>query len=586
MASPGPSSPQRAKAGRSSLKVLLVEDSHEYPLLVEQMLVEGVEGSVRLMVAETVSEATKLLNEDLPDCVLLDLSLPDAEGLEALAAIQKAAPEVPVVVLSGADDDMRAFRAVQNGAQDYLAKPRADARQLTRAIGIAIERKESQVELTRRALNDSLTGLPNRRLLVDRIEHALVRGERESGSVALLFIDLDDFKAVNDTMGHEAGDIVLAEVGRRLRSVVRGADTIGRYGGDEFVLLREQVAEAAEMSALASRIESALSAPFEVGTNRFQLGSSVGIALGNAPMQAEDLIRTADQAMFRAKEGGSGLEIASTVAASNGSGAGLEQQLSDALGREEFVLHYQPLVDLVTREVFAVEALLRWSHPERGLVGPAEFIPRAEASGLIVPIGGWVLQEVCRCLAEWRSEGRCSDALVMHVNVSAKQLGKGLVESIEQNLRVHRLPAERLCLEITETAVSSDRDRGIETIAALKELGATVALDDFGVGHSSLAALDEYDVDILKIDRSFVAPLGSGLKERRVFAAVLGIARAYELRALAEGIETAEQLRHVSQVGCDAAQGFYFGRPEPAQTIAQKLNTPLGAIERKTARGT
>jgi diguanylate cyclase len=574
MAFPRLSSRLRADADPKSMDVLLVEDSPEYALLVDQMLADGGSGSVRLTVCGTLFEAVEVLIAQLPDCVLLDLSLPDADGLEALSAIQKSAPDVPVVVLSGGEEDARALHAVQHGAQDYLVKARADARLLTRTIRIAIDRKESEVELTRRALHDSLTGLPNRRLLVDRIEHALLRGQRETGSVALLFIDLDDFKAVNDTMGHGAGDTVLAEVAARLRSVVRGADTIGRYGGDEFVVLREGVSEAAEMTALASRVDSVFSTPFRVGANSFQLAASVGVGLGEEPARAEDLIRTADQAMFRAKERGSGLEVASAVLAPQGSGHDLERQLNQALDQGDFVLHYQPQVDLVTREVFAVEALLRWNHSERGLIAPAEFIPRAERSGLIVPMGEWVVQEACRCLAEWRLEGLCTEALVMHVNVSAKQLGdRGLVDCVEESLRMHDLPAERLCLEITESAVSSDQDRGIATIAALKELGAIVALDDFGVGHSSLAALGRYDVDILKIDRSFVAPLGPGLRERRIFAAVLGIAHAYELRALAEGIETAEQLEHVSQVGCDAAQGFYFGRPEPAQTIARKLGS-------------
>jgi diguanylate cyclase len=576
---PSLSKVRRAAAGRE-MDVLLVEDSPEYSLLVERMLAEGSEDSIRLARAETAGDAVDRLSSDPPDCILLDLSLPDADGLQALAAVRMVVPDVPVVVLSAGEDDSRALRAVQAGAQDYLSKTQADAPRLMRAIRIAIERKDSEIELTRRALHDALTGLPNRRLLLDRIEHALLRGQREAGSVALLFIDLDDFKAVNDTMGHEAGDAVLAEVGARLRSVVRAGDTIGRYGGDEFVVLREGVADAAEMEAIASRIKSVLSAPFEVGANSFQLNASVGVALGDDPTQAEDLIRKADQAMFRAKERGSGLEVAGAVAAPRGAGGDLDRQLNHALEQGDFVLHYQPQVDLVTREVSAVEALLRWSHPERGLVGPAEFIPRAERSGLIVPMGEWVVQEACRCLAEWRSEGLCSDGLVMHVNVSAKQLGdQGLVDCVEESLRMHDLPAERLCIELTESSVSSDPDRGIDTIAALKELGAIVALDDFGVGHSSLAALGEYDVDLLKIDRAFVAPLDGGLKARRVFAAVLGIAHSYELRAIAEGIETAEQLRHVSQVGCDAAQGFYFGRPEPAQTVAQKLNAPLGAIE-------
>ncbi len=574
LASVPDSAPASARARARAIRIALIEDSPEYALLVRHLLQEELGASVVIDHRGSIDEAkTALVDEDL-GCVLLDLSLPDATGLEGLRAVRARAPQVPIVVLSGEENEAVALEAVQEGAQDYLVKHQADGHLLGRAIRYAVERKRAELELARQATHDALTGLPNRTLFLDRLRLTLARIERRERACAVLFLDLDRFKAVNDSLGHDVGDQLLVQAAGRLRALVRPSDTVARFGGDEFMVLCDDIENEADAIVVAERIAGSLAEPFQLAGRELYVGASIGIAVAeDRTRPAEEIVRDADQTMYMAKRRGSPCEVfdpdQQVVTSSR---LALEGELGLALERDELRLVYQPEIDVQGGGVAAVEALLRWQHPERGLLAPGEFIPFAEQSGLIVPIGEWVLAESCGQLARWRATGACGPELSANVNVSACQLaGSDLPATVERVLGQTGIEASALCLELTETAFVEDLEKGIAALDALRELGVTLSLDDFGTGYSSLSVLDRYPLDKLKIDRSFVARLDSGERARRLFTAVVGVADALGLHSVAEGVETREQLDTITDMGCDSAQGFFLSRPREPDVIEPLL---------------
>jgi diguanylate cyclase (GGDEF)-like protein len=513
--------------------------------------------------------------------VLLDLSLPDAHKLEALQAVQAAAPDVPVVVLTGADDPELGVEAVQAGAQDFLAKRGADADMLARATRYAIERKRAEVRLAEQALQDALTGLPNRVLLLDRLKVALARAGRRPTCVAVLFLDLDRFKTVNDSLGHEAGDALLQEIAERLRAALRPGDTVARFGGDEFLILCEELSAEFEAVRVAERALQAIKAPIAVDGRAISIGASVGIAYGGGSgTGAHELVRQADAAMYRAKRRQTGIELFEQAMHSEAmSELETEHQLRAAIDRGELELRYQPLVSLVGGgRVIGVEALVRWRHPDRGVLAPSEFIPLAEETGLIVTIGQWVLSEACRQLGAWRAAGGVPEDFTVGVNLSVRQLGReDLPGVVQAALTRAGLPPDRLCLEVTESCMAQDPERAAEALGDLKRLGVKLALDDFGTGYSSLSALSSYPLDLVKIDRSFISRVAEDPAAARMFAAVLGVARAAELQAVAEGVEAPPQLRLLRRLGCEFGQGFIFAHPVRAEEVLELLEVAGGS---------
>ena len=444
-------------------------------------------------------------------------------------------------------------------------------------------RRRYQQELAHRALHDPLTGLPNRALFRDRLHHALLRLRRSTRNVAVLFVDLDRFKLVNDGMGHGVGDAVLVETARRLREAARAEDTVARFGGDEFTILCEDTTEDGAR-LVAQRVFDAFARPFTLQEREFQLTASVGIRVNDLAAADPDLLlRDADIALYSAKENGRArIEVFDADARMPGVDLlATEQALRLALRHGELRLYYQPEVDLGTQRVVALEALARWEHPERGLVPPAEFIPVAEESGLIVPIGEWVLREACMQLARWRQDGVVADDVRVAVNVAARQLSHlSLPDTVEAALVAADLPPDALCLEITETAIIRDTEAALANLAAIKEKGVFIALDDFGVGFSSLAQIRELPpVDVIKVDRSFTAGLGRNESDDAVVKAVLSLAQSLGVLAIAEGVETQTQLGLLRGMGCQVGQGFFFGRPRSPGDLEGLLAGGLAALE-------
>ncbi len=444
---------------------------------------------------------------------------------------------------------------------------------IAHVISGAIERSRYEDAIRHEAMHDRLTGLTNRSLLEDRLTQALFRyGRRQSGQLAVLAADIDGFKKINGSLGHEAGDRLLTLVGERLSEAVRPSDTVARLGGDEFVILCEDLSDPSEAGVVAGRVVEAMREDFVLDGRPVSITISIGISASADGATVGGLLRDADAAMYRAKETGRDrFEVIDDALRSRLSErADVEEALRQALVRDEFHVAYQPLVSLLTNRIVGVEALLRWNHPKRP-IPPLEFIPVAEETGLIVPIGAWVLAQVCRDARKWRTALPGGRPLTVAVNVSPRQFVPGLAASFAEIIADAAIDPTTVCLEVTESMVMQDSDLAIATLRELKALGLQISIDDFGTGLSSLAYLKRFPLDELKIDKSFVDGLGHDPEDTAICAAVMAMAHALDLRVVAEGVETADQLDRLQMLGCDTAQGYFLGRPASASDIDDLL---------------
>jgi diguanylate cyclase (GGDEF)-like protein len=545
-------------------KILLVEDNSDDALLVQEMLAEVGSAKFSITRVSRLGDAQRRLQDERFDVVLLDLSLPDARGLETLKHMQATTPSAPIVVLTGHRDDTVALEAVQHGAQDYLIKGHADGDAVARSIRYAIERKRAQEHLAYLAQYDHLTGLANRTLFCDRVSQALARSRRAETPLALLFLDLDQFKAINDTLGHDVGDLLLQAVADRIRRSVREVDTAARMGGDEFTVLLESVPSARDAAAVAQKILAAIAQPVTLNGHELSITASMGLTIfPDDGATIRDLLKHGDTAMYRAKRhGGDGYRFYTpSMSVEALERLRLESDLQRALAGDEFVLHYQPQEDLAGG-VAGMEALLRWRRAGHGLVQPAAFLPFAEEEGLIVPIGEWAIRAACEQRRRWQESGQAP--LRVAVNLSARQLlQKDLAGVVARILADTGLDPAMLELELPEHALLGDARGSLAALMELKRLGLRLSIDDFGTGCSALRSLKTLPVDVLKIDQSFVHGVSANPHDEAIITAIIGLAHGLGIKVIAEGVETARQRDFLRDRGCDAIQGFLLCPPLP-----------------------
>jgi diguanylate cyclase (GGDEF)-like protein len=549
------------------MKLLLVEDSAEDAAFLGAALRRHQAGQADLVHARSIAEAATALSQGEFDCVLLDLNLPDAAGLKCVDAIQALDDRLPIVVLSGQDNEEFAISILNKGVQDYLVKWEGQGRTILRSVRYAIERKRAELRLAHLAQFDPLTEIGNRQYFQEQLHRATARARREGRKVALFFLDIDQFKFVNDTLGHHAGDQLLQEVAQRLSTQVRTGDIMARLGGDEFAILMENVASTVDAGTIAQQLLDVIEAPFSLDGHQMKVTASIGITLfPNDHNDTERLLKNADIAMYQAKDAGRNnfkffTERMHTELVEYHQ---LERDIVDALRRQGFRLVYQPKVNVINRQLQGLEALLRWDCPRRDSVSPARFIPVAEASGHIVPLGYWVLNKALEQLKHWESLGL--PLVPVSVNVSTRQFQQADFEKrVLGAIELFGVDPRLIELEITEGLLMEDTETAGKVLKRLKARGLRISVDDFGTGHSCLSYLRRFPIDVLKIDRSFVSEITESEDNRIIVDAIISLARSLKLETVAEGVETHAQLDYLIDRGCHIAQGFLFGKPmEPA----------------------
>ena len=555
------------------LPILVVEDDPENVTILRKLMAESLPDT-SCVHAQSLSHAIEMLAERAFRLAVVDLELADSGGLETVLSLRRTVPELPLVVLGVLDDELVQNQVLKAGAQDYLVKSRLDEYNLRRSVRYALERKELEDRLTFLSQSDPVTGLPNRASLLQFLGRAVSRARSQDAKVAVLLLDLDRFKIVNDSLGHDMGDRLLKVVADRLRENLRDVDIVARLGGDEFAILLEGVSSDDEAVATAQRLLEALTPPARLNDYEIASTGSIGVALyPDHAESATELLQRADRAMYRAKQNGrDGYALYSDENEESRSGVlerlTFESGVRHALERDEYVVFFQPQLTLDRKRLVAVEALVRWNHPKAGLIPPGRFIPFLESSGLIKGVGDWVLRTSCHQVKLWQDE--VFPELRLSVNLSARQFeGTDLVATVERALSESGLPATDLELEITESLLMRDTERTRATLQELKALGVRIAIDDFGTGYSSLAYLTTFPLDCLKIDRSFVHDITTNDDDRTVAEAIIGLGHNLRLDVVAEGVETEEQLGLLSE--CDGFQGFLISRPQPSQAARQLL---------------
>ena len=601
-------------------KVLLVNDHPASLMALESVLVRNhVENDYEVLTAQSGEEALRLVLHHQFAVILLDVSMPGMDGFETAQIIHShpRSASVPIIfVTAHYADEMHRLKGYQKGAVDYLFTPiipqilqnkvavfvdlakknlllqrqTEELAELNRDLQVQrmrdlkeanaalqaeiVERRQAEERAHGLATRDPLTGLYNRRSLIERLEQAIPRVNRASGSLAVLFLDMDRFKSINDTLGHDVGDELLIQVAARISGAVRESDVVARLGGDEFVVLMENLPDYPDAASVARKIVQANSAPCEIGMHVLKTSVSIGISV--YPQDGDNvqtLLKHADMAMYHAKQHARGsvqffheelnVRVQERVL--------LEQELHQALERGEFELHYQPKVDIMSSRVVGFEALLRWRHPRLGMLASAHFVQQAADSGLIAQIGRWAIGAACAQMQAWQTTQTMAN-LPIAINIALSQIDVDLPAYMQDMLLQHGLPPRLLHLEVTESMLMRDLDRASSMLRQVSEGGITIAIDDFGSGYSSLSVLKSLPIDILKIDQSFIRDIGKTAGDTAIVAAVVSMARALALRVVAEGVETREQLALLKSLGCDEYQGYYYSKPLPVDFLERQMS--------------
>lgn len=570
------------------IRILLVEDNPGDALLIREMLRDAGTDRFTLTHVVRLDEAVHSLATAPFDVILLDLSLPDGHGLETLSRCKAHAAGIAIVVLTGLNDESLALRAVQEGAQDYLVKGTLDSPLLTRAMRYAIERHRmlAQLDGARQlehylANHDAVTGLPNRQLFYHRLGEAMTAARREDHAVAVLFLDLDDFKSLNDSLGHDIGDQLLRGVAARLTEVVGEQNTAARFGGDEFTFLLPRVTDLDSLPGVAQSLLDAVADPITIDEHTIFVTGSVGVSA--FPADGDDLdtmLRNADMAMYAAKSAGRNTFqfYAPSMNRRAMQRLDTEKRLRHALENDEIVAYYQPKVDARTSRIVGMEALARWRQPDGAIIEPADFIPLAEETGLILPLGARVLELACRQAQAWQNAGLAP--LRMAVNLSTRQLQRRAsarqssthpLTLVSDVLEATGLAAEYLELEVTESVFLRDPEFALSVLAAMQDTGAHIAIDDFGTGYSSFKYLKILPVETIKIDRTFIRLVGQHDRDTALTAAIIAMAHSLGMQVVAEGVETVEQWKCLRQLQCDEMQGYLFSAPVSANEATAML---------------
>lgn len=518
------------------------------------------------------SQALRHCEETMPDLVLMDAMMPGIDGFTACKEIRKLAngQHVPILVVTALDDESSIDRAFAAGANDFIPKP-VNFAVLRQRISRLLDASQAEKHVRHLAYHDTLTGLPNRRTFIENL-HRITSQQTEDEMTAVMFLDLDRFKMVNDSLGHDAGDTLLKSVTLRIQETLRSSDMVSRLGGDEFTVILEHMKSPEVVARIAQKVCDEVSRPFQLGEQQVYVTTSIGIALfPNDTTDVTALIKYADTAMFQAKElRNTYMFYEQGMEALVAKRMELETEMRKALERNEFTLHYQPQVDAKSSEVVGMEALVRWKHPVKGMISPADFIPLAEETGLIGPLGEWVLEHACIQLRQWIEKGY--DALQLAVNISSRQLEDvRFVEKVAAILEQTDVPTANVELEITESAVMKNAESVIPALEELKKFGVSLAIDDFGTGHSSLSYLQRFPVDTLKIDRSFTNDINAENGDVVIVNGILALAHGLNLKVIAEGVETEEQQNYLRDKNCDWLQGYLLYKPMPADVFEQTI---------------